>query len=146
MRTTNRFDPAAFKVPEMSPENESETSANGEKSKTLVFSYLRVSLLGKVKSGRFYLAMFQHYHLPVFALGCPLWEIRSFNDRGITITISARALIMPCLRFSEDRSISSRVWSVICSLFLSRPCEASHKTTREGSTLLCYLVPWGPEP
>lgn len=69
MRTTNRFDPAAFKVPEMSPENESETSANGEKSKTLVFSYLRVSLLGKVKSGRFYLAMFQHYHLPVFALG-----------------------------------------------------------------------------
>ena len=45
MRTTNRFDPAAFKVLEMSPENESETSANGEKSKTLVFSYLRVSLL-----------------------------------------------------------------------------------------------------
>lgn len=45
MRSTNRFDPAAFKVPEMSPENESETSANGEKSKTLVFSYLRVSLL-----------------------------------------------------------------------------------------------------
>ncbi len=25
---------------------------------------------------------------------CPLWEIRSFNDRRITITLSARALIM----------------------------------------------------
>ena len=25
---------------------------------------------------------------------CPLWEIRSFNDRGITMALSARALVM----------------------------------------------------
>ena len=30
---------------------------------------------------------------------CPLWEIRSFNDRRITITLSARALIMRFVSF-----------------------------------------------
>ena len=128
MRTTNRFDPAAFKVPEMSPENESETSANGEKSKTLVFSYLRVSLLGKVKSGRFYLAMFQHYHLPVFALGMlekSLYICSSSQD-GKHICESVFVSFVGNSQFQRQRDYGKLFRSCICYVALSPFWGALH--------------------
>ena len=39
-----------------------------------------------------------------------------------------------------------RVWSFICSFSLSRPCEASHKLSERGSTLLFYGVNKPQEP
>lgn len=49
MKTTNRFDPAAFEVPKTSPGGKSETSSKHKNAEVLVFSYLRVSLLIGVK-------------------------------------------------------------------------------------------------
>lgn len=76
----------------------------------------------------------------------PLWEIRSFNDRRITMTHTARALVMRFAPSLEQHSISSRVWSVICSLFLSRPCEAPHKISesRLRTFVYQYYSSWEP--
>ena len=50
-----------------------------------IFSYICLVAIGGIHKAK------------VFS--CPLWEIRSFNDRGITITLSARALVMLARQF-----------------------------------------------
>ena len=65
---------------------------------------------------------------------CPLWEIRSFNDRRYdTFPLVHAYAVSPVL--GETFHICPSV-ECISSFSLSRPCEASHKINESGSTLL----------
>ena len=78
------------------------------------------------------------YQRKCFRVLCGKFAV--FIDRRYDISFRS-CMFMQYLRVSAVLVLHiCRVWSFICSFSLSRPCEASHKLSERGSTLLCCAI------
>ena len=70
---------------------------------------------------------------------CPLWEIRSFQRQKVRYLFPLVHVHAVSPRVCGSGTPYMPSVEYISSFSLSRPCEASHKLSESGSTLLCII-------